>query len=247
MSPSLLCSDAACAGQARAAQSQASPHPAPSHLFHSVWSCALGSENYDKSWSLLHCSAKFLHTKAFWVQGDMVMCLWITDVCSHNVTHMIVADHCARGSLNHRHLFVWAVYSTFLTMQTETNIKIVTLGKEATGKTALVERFLNDEYHGHTVHQATIAGSFGSKYFGLNSFAFGKQTFLCYRVERLTLMDVKWNWGSGIPQAAKDMIPLPECTTGNSEFLSYYAIVLSGSCNLVMLAQSIQFATIWTS
>ena len=70
MSPSLLCSDAACAGQARAAQSQASPHPAPSHLFHSVWSCALGSENYDKSWSLLHCSAKFLHRVAFWVQGD---------------------------------------------------------------------------------------------------------------------------------------------------------------------------------
>lgn len=63
-------------------------------------------------------------------------------------------------------------------MQTqETNVKIVTLGKEATGKTALVERFLNDKYQGHSSHQATIAGSFGLKYFRLNSFAFGKQTF----------------------------------------------------------------------
>jgi len=88
------------------------------------------------------------------------------------------------------------VYSTFLTMQTEeTNIKIVTLGKEATGKTALVERFLNDEYHGYlntyNSHQATIAGSFGSKYFSLNSFAFGKQNMLYYRVESLSLMDMK--------------------------------------------------------
>ena len=85
------------------------------------------------------------------------------------------------------------MYSTFLTMQTEeTNIKIVTLGKEATGKTALVERFLSDEYHGHDSHQATIAGSFGSKYFSLNSFfAFGKQNILCYRVESLSLTDTK--------------------------------------------------------
>ena len=228
------------------------PSPRPARTQHPVI-CFTRSDHAHLAVKIMtnldHC---YIAQQSFFIRKlsecrVMVMCLWITDVCSHIVTHMIVADHCARGSLNHRHLFVWAVYSTFLTMQTETNIKIVTLGKEATGKTALVERFLNDEYHGHTVHQATIAGSFGSKYFGLNSFAFGKQTFLCYRVERLTLMDVKWNWGSGIPQAAKDMIPLPECTTGNSEFLSYYAIVLSGSCNLVMLAQSIQFATIWTS
>ena len=152
-------------------------HPAASHLFYSVWSCALGSENYDKSWSLLHCTAKFLHTVAFWMQANSEVCM--NHSClSHNLTHMIVADHCARGLLNHRHLFVWSVYSTFLTMQTqETNVKIVTLGKEATGKTALVERFLNDEYYGHNSHQATIAGSFGSKYFSLNSFASGKQTF----------------------------------------------------------------------
>ena len=84
------------------------------------------------------------------------------------------------------------MYSTFLTMQTEEiGIKIVTLGKEATGKTALVNRFLNDEYLGHNVHRATIAGSFGSKYSSLNSFAFGKQPFLYYHVESLTLTDMK--------------------------------------------------------
>ena len=61
-------------------------------------------------------------------------------------------------------------------MKTEASLKIVTLGKEATGKTALVEGFLNDVFLGHDRYQATIAGSYGSKYF--NSFASAKQYFL---------------------------------------------------------------------
>ena len=47
----------------------------PSHLFYSDWSCAVASENYDKSWSLLHYSAKFLHTVAF-CHGE-VSCLFV--------------------------------------------------------------------------------------------------------------------------------------------------------------------------
>ena len=51
--------------------------PSTSHLFYSVWSCAVSSENYDKSWSLLQYSVKFLHTVAF-CDGELSW-LWVIE------------------------------------------------------------------------------------------------------------------------------------------------------------------------
>ena len=46
----------------------------------------------------------------------------------------------------------------------DTKMKVVMLGKEATGKTSLVERFLSGRFQGEGQVKSTIAGAYGGRY-----------------------------------------------------------------------------------
>ena len=43
------------------------------------------------------------------------------------------------------------------------DLKVVLLGKEFSGKTSLVERFLNDRFAGENRYQNTIGAAYGAK------------------------------------------------------------------------------------
>ena len=49
----------------------------------------------------------------------------------------------------------------------DTKMKVVMLGKEATGKTSLVERFLSGRFQGEGQVKSTIAGAYGGRYLPL--------------------------------------------------------------------------------
>ena len=51
----------------------------------------------------------------------------------------------------------------------DTKMKVVMLGKEATGKTSLVERFLSGRFQGEGQVKSTIAGAYGGRYLLLAS------------------------------------------------------------------------------
>ena len=63
----------------------------------------------------------------------------------------------------------------------DTKMKVVMLGKEATGKTSLVERFLSGRFQGEGQVKSTIAGAYGGRYLLLASVSAISRQSPCFR------------------------------------------------------------------
>ena len=125
-----------------------------SHLF--CCACALTTQNYDKVTKI------YLQKSSEQVSGALLIQIKLIDRLVESGTELmsewldcdIIQQIC------------WASWDELRISETmaKIDVKVVMLGKEFSGKTSLVERFLNERFSGDNRYQATIGAAYGARW-----------------------------------------------------------------------------------